>query len=119
MGDLRYDYSHPARLRNVLKLFPGLQVVAAHFGAYQLRDVAMQELTDTNCLFDTSSSLMFMEPGVAEKYINHYGAERFMYGSDFPMWDPAVEIERFMALDLTPAEQEQIAWKTAAQLLNL
>lgn len=119
MGDLRYDYSHPARLRKVLKLFPNLQVVAAHFGAYQLRDVAMEELTDTNCLFDTSSSLMFMEPGVAERYIRHYGAERFMYGSDFPMWDPAVEIERFRALDLTPAEQEQIAWKTAAQLLNL
>lgn len=119
MGDLRYDYSHPARLRNVLDQFPKLQVVAAHFGGYQMRAVAREVLTDTNCLFDTSSSLMFMEPGVAEEYIRHYGAERFMYGTDFPMWDPVIEVERFFNLDLTDAEKEQIAWKTAAELLKV
>lgn len=119
MGDLRYDYSHPARLRNVLEQFPNLQAVAAHFGGYQMRDVAREVLTNTKCLFDTSSSLMFMEPGVAEEHIRHYGAERFMYGTDFPMWDPVVEVERFFNLDLTDDEKEQIAWKTAAQLLKL
>ena len=119
MGDLRYDYSHPARLRHVLDLFPKLQVVAAHFGGYQMRDVAREVLTDTNCLFDTSSSLMFMEPGVAEEYIRHYGADRFLYGTDYPMWDPVVEVERFFKLNLTDDEKEQIAWKTAAQLLRV
>lgn len=81
MGDLRYDFSHPAKLRRVLQNFPKLQVVAAHFGGYQLHKEAVQELSDTDCLFDTSSSLMFMEPGVAENYIHHYGAERFLYGT--------------------------------------
>ena len=119
MGDLRYDYSHPARLRRIMELFPNLRVVAAHFGGYQMRDVAKEVLTDTHCLFDTSSSLMFMEPGVAEKYIRHYGAERFLYGTDFPMWDPVVEVERFLSLDLTDDEKEQIAWKTAAELLKV
>ena len=119
MGDLRYDYSHPVRLRRVLDRFPDLQVIAAHFGGYQMRDVARELLTDTNCLFDTSSSLMFMEPGVAEEHIRHYGADRFLYGSDFPMWDPVIELERFMKLDLTDDEKEQICWKTAAQLLRI
>ena len=62
---------------------------------------------------------MFMEPGMAESYIRHYGADRFMYGTDYPMWDPVVEVERFMTLDLTDDEKEQIAWKTAAQLLGV
>ena len=119
MGDLRYDYSHPARLRNVLNQFPNLQVVAAHFGGYQMREIAKEVLTDTNCLFDTSSSLMFMEPGVAESYIRHYGAERFVYGTDYPMWDPVIEVERFFRLNLTDDEKEQIAWKTAAELLRV
>ena len=119
MGDLRYDYSHPARLRRVLDLFPDLQVIAAHFGGYQMRNIAREILTDTKCLFDTSSSLMFMEPGMAEEFIRHYGADRFLYGSDFPMWDPVIELERFMKLDLTDDEKEQIAWKTAAQLLRV
>ena len=119
MGDLRYDYSHPARLRKVLDQFPKLQVVAAHFGGYQMREIAKEVLTDTNCLFDTSSSLMFMEPGQAESYIRHYGADRFLYGTDYPMWDPIIEVERFFGLDLTDDEKEQIAWKTAATLLRV
>lgn len=119
MGDLRYDYSHPLRLRRVLDLFPGLQVVGAHFGGYQMREAARELLTDTPCLFDTSSSLMFMAPGEAEAHIRHYGADRFLYGSDYPMWDPAVEVERFFSLDLTEEEKEQIAWKTAAELLKV
>ena len=36
MGDRRYDYSHPARLRKVLDLFPKLKVIAAHFGGYTM-----------------------------------------------------------------------------------
>lgn len=119
MGDLRYEFSQPAKLRKVLKDFPGLLVVAAHFGGYQLHQEAVKELSDTDCFFDTSSSLMFMEPGLAESYIHHYGAERFLYGTDFPMWDPVVEVERFMNLNLTDDEKEQIAWKTAAQLLRV
>lgn len=119
MGDLRYEYSQPAKLRRVLELFPRLQAVAAHFGGYQMKEIARQELSDTNCYFDTSSSLMFMEPGVAEEYIRHYGAERFLYGSDFPMWNPEREVQRFMELDLSDDEKEQIAWKTAAALLGV
>ena len=119
MGDLRYDHSHPARLRRVLKLFPKLQAVAAHFGGYQMRDIAREELSDTNCFFDTSSSLMFMEQGVAEEFIRHYGAERFLYGSDFPMWNPQTELQRFLQLSLTDDEKEQITWKTAVALLKI
>ena len=60
-----------------------------------------------------------MDEGVAESYINSYGAERFVYGSDYPMWDPEVEMERFLRLDLTADQFEQIAHKTAEYILNL
>ena len=119
MGDKRYNYSHPERLRRVLELFPRLQVIAAHFGSYQIHEEAYKNLKDKDCFFDVSSSLMFMDEGVAENYINHYGAERFVYGSDFPMWDPVVEMERFLKLKLTDDQFEQIAHKTAKQILGL
>lgn len=119
MGDVRYRYSHPARLRKLLKEFPKLQVIAAHFGGYSMYETAYDELRDTDCFFDVSSSLMFMEPGVAERYIRHYGAERFVYGSDYPMWNPVDEMARFQKLELTDDEKEQIAWKTAVQILNI
>lgn len=119
MGDKRYDYSHPIKLRKILDMFPGLDVIAAHFGGYSMYDTALEMLGDTSCVIDISSSIMFMEPGMPEKYINSYGAERIAFGSDFPMFDPAQEVERFLQLNLTDEQKEQIAHKTAERILKL
>lgn len=118
MGDHRYNYSHPVRLRKILDAFPRLQVIAAHFGGYSMYETAYECLKDTQCVFDVSSSLMFMPKGEPEKYIRAYGTERMLYGSDFPIWDPAVELERFLQLQLTEDEFEQIASKTALRVLG-
>ena len=119
MGDKRYDYSHPARLRRVLDNFPNLQVIAAHFGGYSMYDTALELLKDTDCVMDVSSSLMFMEDGKAEYYVNQYGAERLAFGTDYPMWDPVKETKRFFDLKLTESQFEQIAHKTAERILKL
>ncbi len=119
MGDPRYPYSHPARLRRVLDLFPRLNVIAAHFGGYRLFHTAWELLRDTDCIFDTSSALMFMERGEAEHYINAYGAERMAYGTDSPLWDPVTEMKRFMQLKLTDEQFDQILHKTAERVLKL
>lgn len=119
MGDKRYDYSHPARLRRVLELFPRLDVVAAHFGGYSMYETAYELLHDKDCIFDVSSSLMFMDEGVAEKYIGAYGAQRLAFGTDYPLWDPVEEVQRFMRLKLTDDQFEQIAHKTAEEFLKL
>jgi len=119
MGDRRYDYSHPARLRKVLDNFPKLEAIAAHFGGYSMYEAAKEHLSSTNCIMDVSSSLMFMPRGVAERYINHYGAERMAFGTDYPVWDPVKEVQRLTQLELTEDQIEQIAWKTATRFLKL
>lgn len=119
MGDVRFDYSHPKKLRRILEMFPKLEVIAAHFGGYGMYETAYELLHDKDCFFDVSSSLMFMEEGVAEKYINLYGAERFVYGSDYPMWEPVKEMQRFLQLKLTQNQLEQIAYKTAEHILRI
>ena len=119
MGDKRYDYSHPARLRRVLENFPNLQVIAAHFGGYGMYEIAYECLHDKDCIFDVSSSMMFMEDGIAEKFINIYGAERMAFGTDYPLWNPVPETKRFLQLRLTDEQFEQIGHKTAERILNL
>ena len=119
MGDHRYDYSHPIKLRKILDLFPRLQVIAAHFGGYSMYDTALELLKDPTCVMDISSSMMFMEPGKAEYYVNQYGAERLAFGSDYPMWDPVEEVRHFLSLNLTDEQKEQIAHKTAQRVLKL
>ena len=119
MGDPRYNYSHPVRLRHVMDTFPQLQVIAAHFGGYKMFDTAKEQLYDTDCVFDISSAMMFMEPGEAERYINIYGAERMAYGTDYPLWDPVEEVKHFQSLKLTGTQFDQIAHKTAERILGL
>lgn len=119
MGDPRYNYSHPVRLRHVLDLFPRLEVIAAHFGGYRMFHTAKELLWDTDCVFDISSAMMFMEEGEPEKYINCYGAERMAYGTDYPLWDPVKEVRRFQRLKLTDEQFDQIAHKTAERILKL
>ena len=66
MGDPRYHYSHPSRLRKILDQFPKLDVIAAHFGGYRMFHTARELLWDTNCVFDISSAMMFMDRGEPE-----------------------------------------------------
>ena len=119
MGDPRYDYSHPARLRYVLEQFPGLEVIAAHFGGHTMQETACELLKDTDCMFDISSTMMFLPKKEVERYISIYGAERLAFGTDYPLWDPVTEVEHFLSLDITMAEKEQIAHKTAERILKL
>ena len=53
-------------------------------------------------------------PGVGRK-----SAERMAFGTDYPLWDPVVEMERFMRLKLTDAQKEQIAHITAEEILKV
>lgn len=119
MGDQRYNYSHPLRLRRILDSFPKLQVIAAHFGGYMMFETAKELLYDTDCIFDISSAMMFMEEGEAERYINAYGAERMAYGTDYPLWDPVQEVRHFQSLKLTASQFDQISHKTAQRILGL
>ena len=51
--------------------------------------------------------------------IRSYGAERVFFGTDFPMWVPKEEMERFDALDLTDDEREMILHKNAERFFGL
>ena len=82
-------------------------------------EVAKEYLSDTSCIMDISSTLMFLKKEDAVRYVNHYGAERLAFGTDYPVWDPVQEVQRLMALDLTMEQKEQIAHKTAERFLNL
>ena len=119
MGDRNFDHSHPTRLRRVLDQFPKLQVCAAHFGGHTMYETAKEYLSDTECIMDISSTLMFLSREDAVRYVNHYGAERLAFGTDYPVWDPVQEVQRLMALKLGMDQLEQIAHKTAERFLNL
>ena len=117
-GDYRYSFSHPSRLARVLDNFPKLRTVAAHFGGWSLFDIAYDYFYQRRCYFDVSSSIPLIGHRRAVELIRAYGAERFLFGSDYPMWDPAACLAEFMTLDLSDSEREQILWKNARDILG-
>jgi predicted TIM-barrel fold metal-dependent hydrolase len=62
---------------------------------------------------------MFMDDETQQKYIKKYGADRLVYGTDFPLWDPRDEVGRFLQIPLKDEEREKIAYKNAEQFLGL
>lgn len=120
MGDLRYDYSAPDRLIRVLEEFPGLRVIGAHLGGWSVWEEAENKLNRfENLAVDCSSTLAFMEPERARDLIRGYGAERVLFGTDYPMWDFKDELKRFDALGLSSDEAERILWKNSAEIFGI
>ena len=119
MGDQNRDSSSPVRLARVLDKFPDLVVIAAHFGGYMQWEESRKYLLGRNLFMDTSSSLAYLDPATAVEMIRSHGADKFMFGSDYPMWRQRDELDRFLRLDLTEAEREAILYQNAAKLLGV
>ena len=118
-GDPVSDLSHPERLKKVLKMFPRLKVIAAHLGGWSLFEEAVSVLRGENFYYDISSCLYFLSPEKLKHYINIYGAENGLFGSDFPMWNPVTEVERFNRIPLSIAERELLSYRNAERILGI
>lgn len=108
-GDKRYPYSQPERMARALDAAPGLKAICAHLGGWSVWDSAWKALAGRkNVWVDTSSSLYAIPPDTAARIIRRYGADRVFFGTDYPMWRPDGELDRFLALPLTSREREMI-----------
>ena len=119
-GDCRYDFSNPNRMMPILDIYKNLTVIGAHFGGWSIWEEATEKLKNyKNFYVDCSSSLYAISPKKAKELINAYGTKRVLFGTDYPMWKPEEEIERFMQIDLTEREREDIFCNNAAKLFNI
>ena len=117
-GDYRSDRSSPTRLVKVLKAFPDLVVDAAHFGFWSRFDVGYDVLKDERVFVDASSSLYFVGERHMRELVRLYGTDRVLFGSDYPMWDPAREYEFFQNAGFSDDELENLLWHNAERFLG-
>ena len=117
-GDKRYNYTNPDKFVKISKLFPDLIVIASHFGAYSEWDKIDDEYLNTNLYFDTSSALFALPFDKAKEIIKRHGEDKFLFGSDFPMWLASNELKNIEKLDLSEETLEKILFKNAEKLLE-
>ncbi|MBQ3865686.1 MAG: amidohydrolase [Clostridia bacterium] len=119
-GDKRYDYSNPNRLLPVLRAYPHVTFIGAHFGGYSVWESAVPRLSGTENLYvDLCSSMQWITPEETLSYIRAYGADRVLFGTDYPMWDPATCLDAFLALGLEGEDLELICHKNAEKVFGL
>lgn len=119
-GDYRYDYSNPDRIANVLRAFPALKLIGAHFAGWSVWDEAADKLSQfPNLIVDTCSSLHWLKPERARELIELYGTDRVLFATDYPIWPQKNEIEYLLSLGFSDDDYERIFWKNTADLFGI
>ena len=113
-GDYRFDFSTPDRMAHIAKLFPEMRFVAAHFGGWSRECLVLP-----NVYVDTSSTLGFADSDAAIKGFETFDPTHIFFGSDYPMWEPGIELERLLALKLDDALLSRVLWENFENFLTL
>ncbi len=118
-GDYRFDFSSPARMAHVARNFPKLRCIAAHFGGWSEWTAARECLNLPNVYFDTSSTLGFGAYDAAAEAFRTFDPTHIFFGTDYPLWDPGEELERFFSLDLGDRLNEMVLSENFERFLSL
>lgn len=95
--------------------FPQVSFVLGHSGIGNIDLYALSLIRDEpNILLETSGGYTC----VAQAALSRLGANRVVFGSEYPLQHPAVELAKFQALRVPPRQWRQIAWDNAHRLLG-
>ena len=112
-------HARPEASRQILRRFPNLKVVLAHFGGLKLWDEVEQYLIGENVWLDTAMCATYADPIQIQRMILRHPPEKILLGSDCPWENPAHSIEFILRLDLSDAQKEAILGKNAQKLLGI
>jgi len=109
-------------LAGLLDVVPDLTFVAFHFGGYHDIDGSLQgTLGDRRLYVETSWPPRLSDLGAqrVRSLIETHGADRVVFGSDWPMARPGDEIAFLRSLGLPPAQERAVLGANLAALLGI
>ncbi|MFH0726404.1 MAG: amidohydrolase family protein [Pseudomonadota bacterium] len=120
-----YPGKAPVRLSEVYELvkrFPENRIVLAHWGGgiffYNLLKKEVKTAF-ANIYFDTAASPFLYDPRIYEIAVRIVGAEKILFGSDYPLLPPLRYFDALRPLDLTSEDRKKIRGLNAAGLLGV
>ena len=121
----QYPGKTPNTLTQIYQLidtYPQNKIVLAHWGGglfffSLLKKGVKQRLK--RVLFDTAASPYLYDANVYRLAIELVGAEKILFGSDFPLLPPARYFEEMKTVGLSDEEMKQICGANAAKLFKL
>ena len=102
----------------MLDAFPDTVFICAHMVGYTVWDQARREIYGKydNLWTDCSSTRFRVCDEVYVDLIRSFGVEKVLFGTDYPMWNPTDEIQRFLNIGLTEEENKKIFSENARKI---
>ncbi len=130
------DYqSSPDKIFNAVKQVPDLKLICAHMGGWRQWEQAKELLKDTNVYLDTAFSIhefaplddghhkpsdcKMLEEEDFLKFVDIFGADRILFGTDSPWASQVEEVTWIQNLTLDETSKKKILGENAKKLLKL
>jgi len=111
-----------AQIYDIIKRFPDNKIVLAHWGGgiffYGLLKKEVKAALK-NIWVDTAASPFLYDPAIYRYAIDIVGKDKILFGSDFPLIQPARYLKEINSLGLTKDAREAICGQNAVHLLGL
>ena len=121
-----HDYSGkgiitPDKLYPFIVRYPELTIVCAHWGGGLPFYALMPEVKEAlkNVYFDTAASPFLYQPQVYQQVSQLVGAERILFGSDYPLLAQSRVLQEIRSADLTGEAKDLILSGNARRLFGL
>jgi hypothetical protein len=116
--DSSVAWGHPANFDAVLRAYPSVTVQLAHLGQGAEDDVAALTNRYANVVTDTSLRLGVEPPARTADIIRRIGADRVLFGTNYPLVDQGAYAAALRALPLTDDEIEKVGRTNALSLYD-
>lgn len=110
----------PEMLYPFITAFPDLTIVCAHWGGGLPFYALMPEVKKAmkNVFFDTAASPYLYRPEIYQQVIQLVGADKILFGSDYPLLAQGRLLKEINSLDLAPETKSLILGSNARKLLG-
>lgn len=107
-------YSDPDRIIKIAKMYPNINFIFGHF-ANDSEEFFKRVLERENIFVETS---MVSSPKIIEMRVKQIGADRIVFGSDFPYSDQEIELLKIKKAKIKNGDKEKILYKNILGLLE-
>ncbi len=111
-------HSTPRQFRDLARRYPEMPLVAAHFGGWRQWPDVERDLIGEPVYIDLSFLFGMLPDADIVRLTRRHGVRRVLFGTDAPWRDQQTELETFLRLPFTPAEQQCMLWDNAAELVG-
>jgi predicted TIM-barrel fold metal-dependent hydrolase len=116
---IRLDHARPIRLDAAAASFPGLKIIAAHFGYPWHLELMAMALHKTNIYIDISGWAPRYIPAEVMRDMKGRLQDQFLFGSDYPFIDPKRCLDELSSLEIPEPVLQKVLLGNGMRLLGL